>query len=690
MNKILSSSFLIIALAFSSLSAFAQTVIPCSTHEEYERMIKEDPQFVINQQNLEAFTQQFIAERKLNKTAKASVVIPIVFHIIHNYGSENIPDSRIFDQMEIINKDFQRLNADTNSTNPLFQSIAANPDVEFRLAKIDPSGNCTNGIVRVVSPLTVNANNNVKALSYWPNNKYFNIWVVSSISGAPAGSVILGRSQFPGGSNSTDGILLRSEVCGNTTAFSNFGRTLTHELGHSYNLRHIWGDATCGNDQVGDTPPHNGPNDGCPNNSTSNCFGSVSVDMDENYMDYTNGSCQNMFSVGQDDRMQAVIYGAVNGRNNMWTAANRLLTGTNDGYIAGLCAPKADFALQASVCTNAPVQTNNFSWGGSGSYKWVAPDGTPSIDTNRILNIQFANEGIFPIKLVVTNATGSDSITKFIRVINQTSSVSAPYTENFEIADFEQKGGVIESKDAKRWERTATVGFSNTNSFILRNASGNTSGAIDAFILPNLNLSNVNTGFLKYKRAYAQKSAANTDVLKVLYSFNCGQTFLPKQTRSGAALATAPNSSSSTWAPSGPTQWKKDSIGLSNLLRKSSALIKFEFEAGGGSNIYIDDIEIVITGVVGFSELLVDGTFNIFPNPVNDNAFINFSLIKPEAVNLTVFDLIGREIKVLENTNLSSGDHSYRISKNDLPEGMYLIKLMVGNESQVKKIVFTE
>lgn len=688
MNRILINIVLLVTMSFSSLISNGQTVIPCSTNEEHQRLLREDPQYAINQNNLEEFTKQFIENRKLNKTQKASVVIPIVFHIIHNYGTENIPDSRIFDQVDIINKDFQRLNADTNQTNAIFQSVAANPDIEFTLAKIDPFGNCTDGIVRVVSPLTTEANNNVKSLSYWPNNKYFNVWVVQTITGAPAGSVILGRSQFPGGANLTDGILLRSEVCGNTSTFSNFGRTLTHELGHSFNLRHIWGDATCGNDLVGDTPDHTGQNDGCPANSTSNCNGVVSVDMDENYMDYTNGSCQNMFSIGQDDRIQAVVYGSTNGRNNLWTSANRILTGTNDGFTAAICIPNADFKIAERVCTNSPIIPTNYSWGGKGSYKWVVVGGTPAVDTNKNPSLVFTSAGLYPVKLVVTNVSGSDSITRFIRVIDQVSSIPAPYNENFDITDFEQKGGVIESTDAKRWERSSIVGFSNNSSFTLKNATGNPVGSIDAFVLPGINLSNVNTGFLKFKRAFAQKSSSNTDVFRVLYSLNCGQTWIPKYTKTGAAVATTTNSFSSTWAPTLPTQWKKDSISLSNILRKTNGLIKFEFENGGGNNIFVDDIEIVISSVVGISDLLENGGFEVYPNPSNEKAFINFSLLKSEFVTIKLYDLIGKEIQTIENKQLGGGEHTYTISNKDLPNGIYMIKLMVGNEIQTKKLVF--
>ena len=169
-NKFTLTAGLVLVMA---LNAQSQTIVKCSTHEYTETVSKQDPQFVINQAQLEKETQAYLKDFKSFGNKSAVKIIPIVFHVFHNGGSENVSKERILEQVEILNKDFRRLNADTASTNPIYKGIAADCQIEFRLAKIDPNGNCTDGIVRFQTDQTFNADNPIKALSAWPNNKYF-------------------------------------------------------------------------------------------------------------------------------------------------------------------------------------------------------------------------------------------------------------------------------------------------------------------------------------------------------------------------------------------------------------------------------------------------------------------------------------------------------------------------------------
>jgi hypothetical protein len=134
--------------------------------------------------------------------------------------------------------------------------------------------------------------------------RYLNIWVCN------LGQNLLGYAQFPGGNPATDGVVVLYSAFGDEgTLIPNYnkGRTATHEVGHWLNLRHIWGDATCGNDFVGDTPPHNTSNGGCPPpDHRSTCAGTP-LEMWMNYMDYTYDGCMYMFTNGQKDRMLAVV-----------------------------------------------------------------------------------------------------------------------------------------------------------------------------------------------------------------------------------------------------------------------------------------------------------------------------------------------------------------------------------------------
>src|SRR5688572_11114744 len=163
--------FIAFTFTFFTFNAVAQNDFrPCGTDEMSNASLQNNPQLQLERQQLEAFTQQFsmTAERSAIK------IIPVVFHIIHAYGSENITKAQVEDAVSIINEDFQKLNADTSSVIATFSNIIANAQVEFRLVKLDPSGNCTDGITRTVSDLTFSAGDNVKSLISWDTDKYLN------------------------------------------------------------------------------------------------------------------------------------------------------------------------------------------------------------------------------------------------------------------------------------------------------------------------------------------------------------------------------------------------------------------------------------------------------------------------------------------------------------------------------------
>ena len=231
------------------------------------------------------------------------VTIPVVFHVIYANETQNIPDSEILEQLQVLNDDFRRTNADQDN----IWSQAADTEIEFCLASFDPNGAPTNGILRV--PTTVSSFSSNDAMKFssqggsdaWPAGDYLNYWVCN------LGGGLLGYAQFPGGPANTDGVVCGYQYTGNIgTATSPFdlGRTGTHEVGHWLNLRHIWGDGGCSvDDQVADTPESDGSNFGC-------ALGHVSCnteDMVQNYMDYSDDACMNLFTAGQAARMQALF-----------------------------------------------------------------------------------------------------------------------------------------------------------------------------------------------------------------------------------------------------------------------------------------------------------------------------------------------------------------------------------------------
>lgn len=684
-------------LGINTMFAFSQTketVIRCETVKYMQEVQMQDPEFLKRQAELEKqieqYTQQVNANKSTNATSTQRVkrIIPIVFHVFHNGGPENISKQRILEQVEILNKDFQRLNTDTNETNPIYKSIAANCDIEFRLAKIDPNGNCTDGIVRVKTDLTYNADDNIKALSRWPNNKYFNVWVVETISTSQVGGVVLGRSQFPGGSDLTDGVLLKATVTGNTTTFNNYGRTLTHEIGHSLNLRHIWGDALCGNDFVADTPPHAEANSGCPNNKVSTCVSGNVIEMTENYMDYTDGSCQNMFSLGQKTRMDAVWNSTTNGRNNLYSSANLIATGTNDGYVANACAPVAEFYRKQEICSGTSAVFSDASYNADViAWEWTFEGGVPSTSTAASPIVQYPNAGTYDVKLKVTSAGGVDSIVKtnFMRVFETVSTKVPPFTLDMQDPNFFNENTVNAGSNKKNWELVNT-GY-NSSSSVAMKYFGVSDGQINDLLLPTINFKGTTSPKVTFNYAYARRTNLSEDNLTLSFSRNCGVSFNNLFNKGGADLATTANSTSS-FVPNSDSQWATAEVLLDSYTNEDNAFIRFRAtNSGPGSNIYIDNI--VFTVATGIDDFIANNlNLTIAPNPFETSTNVKFYLVNEANVQISLVDLLGREVQSIESSRLNAGDHNIVLNtNNEINAGIYLLKLKVNGTEKTEKVV---
>lgn len=274
----------------------------CGAMDHLHHEIQQNPERAKILDDIEKHTNQWIKENG-DQTQRAVVTIPVVVHVVYRTATENISAAQVQSQIDILNADFRRLNADADGTWPQ----AADTEFEFCLASVDPSGNATDGITRTSTNVNgFGTNDAVKFASSggtnaWPSGDYLNFWVCN------IGGGILGYAQFPGGSASTDGVVNDYRYTGNIgTASAPFdlGRTATHEVGHWLNLRHIWGDGNCNQDDfVTDTPSSDAPNYGC----TPTHVSCSSTDMVQNYMDYSDDACMNLFTQGQKSRMQALF-----------------------------------------------------------------------------------------------------------------------------------------------------------------------------------------------------------------------------------------------------------------------------------------------------------------------------------------------------------------------------------------------
>lgn len=290
---------LLVSVLFSSFAVAQERNCGSMEYLEYQKDL--DPKRAEKLQRIDAFTNRVLANQ--SRAVEGVITIPTVVHVIYNTAAQNISDAQIASQMQVLNDDFRRLNADADNTWPQ----ADDAEIEFCLATVDPQGNATNGITRTQTSVSgFSTNDNMKFNSSgghdaWPAGEYLNIWVCN-ISGG-----ILGYAQFPGGNPATDGVVCDYQyfgTIGTATAPFDLGRTGTHEVGHWLNLRHIWGDGACGvDDFVSDTPTSDAPNYGC----TPNHVSCSSVDMVQNYMDYSDDACMNLLTTGQKNRMRALF-----------------------------------------------------------------------------------------------------------------------------------------------------------------------------------------------------------------------------------------------------------------------------------------------------------------------------------------------------------------------------------------------
>lgn len=273
----------------------------CDADLVLNQQLAEDPSLRDKMASIESFTNEYVAKKKSGLVKQATVTIPVVVNVLYRTAAENVSDAQIQSQIDVLNRDFNATNTDFNSYIPAeYAGIKANVGITFTLqAVVRKATNKTSW--RTNDDMKKSTKGGINPTS--PSNT-LNIWVCT------LSNSILGYAQFPGGAAATDGVVILNKAFGTTgtaAAPFNLGRTATHEVGHWANLRHIWGDATCGNDQVGDTPPHNTANYGCPaQGHKSTCTGTPN-ELWMNYMDYTDDRCMYMFSTGQKDRMLAVF-----------------------------------------------------------------------------------------------------------------------------------------------------------------------------------------------------------------------------------------------------------------------------------------------------------------------------------------------------------------------------------------------
>lgn len=362
-KRIVTFLFATLTLLLISNTSKAQEFEACGSAEHLHDELFSDPGLQSRIDFIEAAAKQNMTASNF-RTAGTVITIPVVVHIVYNTTAENISDAQIQSQIDVLNEDFAKRNADTINIPGAFKPLASDAKIQFVLAKRDPSGNATSGITRTATSNTVfTTNSYVKYDVYggknaWNTTQYLNIWVCD-LSGYG------GYSTVPGASASVDGVVI-SYLCfgrtGTLMSTRNKGRTTTHEVGHWLGLAHTWGwSGTCGDDAIADTPTQEKQNTGVPIfPHVSTCSPNSNGDMFMNYMDYSNDVSRNMFTIAQTSKMNATIDTY---RSGLLTSLGGVAPGTSTTSTQSCYVP---MGLNTTLITSSSAKLNWSSTGAVG------------------------------------------------------------------------------------------------------------------------------------------------------------------------------------------------------------------------------------------------------------------------------------------------------------------------------------
>jgi hypothetical protein len=610
----------------------------CASMESLEYRKQLDSKLESRMQAIEDYTKVKVQEFEQlegqhNKIVGNIITIPVVVHVLYRNSTENISVAQIQSQLDVLNEDFRRTNPDADNV----WSQAADTQIEFCLSTVDPNGNTTTGITRKsTTRRDWGTNDAMKSTSTgginpWNTSEYLNMWVVPQMLRSNGGT-ILGYAQFPGGAASTDGVVMGYNYFGRIGAVSapfDGGRTTTHEVGHFLNLRHIWGDSNCGNDFVSDTPTHQTSNAGCPAGRTS-CG---SVDMYQNYMDYSNDVCMNLFTTGQKNRMRAVL--AQGGFRRSLALSDKCGSVTQPTCNDGVQNGDETGVDCGGSCT--PCQTGN---------QYCASNGDSTND-EYISRVQL--ESINKTSGVGTTSTGYSNFTNISTDLSKGESVTirvtptwtgTKYNEGYAVfIDYNQDGDFTDSGETV-WTKTASQTTPAVGTFNI--PAGATSG--ETRMRVSMKYNGIPTSCESF-----QYGEVEDYTVKIVAA----------STPADKCAGVSPWSSSTSYSVGDRVTYQ------GNL---------FERTATSWTNL----------GACGTAKITNEGTvrqlgesISVYPNPVKGNMLFVKSTV--ENLPFTVVNMLGQEVAKGTSTN--------GVNVGNLQAGLYMIQFNVNNTIETRKFI---
>lgn len=664
----------------------------CGFNVEQEVLFNENPALRIqhDQEKLaqEARYQNFL-QNEFDPNARSTYIIPVVFHVVHEGGSENISDEQIYDALNHLNMDFNMNHPDVANTVAAFTGIVGNVDIEFRIATKDPNQNCHKGITRTYvlgggdhdTGDNVDIRNAVAAEhGTWPQNKYMNVFIVKNINGSAAYTNKPGNWYSPNGMGGS--IYTRHSYMGSIgTGSPSVVHTLAHEVGHWLNLSHCWGNnnsagdaASCGtDDDVTDTPNTIGWLGGCVLDGET-CG---SLDNVQNIMDY--GSCRTMFTQGQVARMQFALQpGEPAQRSNLWQTSNLNATGVNGP--GDVC--EAIFSSDVRViCAGSTVNFTDESYHSVTSRSWSFSGGTPSTSTVEQPAVVYNTPGIYSVSLNVSDGSNTEMTTEnnYIIVLEETGE-ALPYSEGFEYVTGvpDNENWMIENfAEDQAWTLTSAAGSGGTSHSAMLQNYYTSNGSVDELISGTIDLSTVDAAdqmIMSFEYAYRKTSSTTDEKLKVYVSNDCGENWVLRKQITGDNLST--EISNSNYVPSTVEEWYY--VELTNINSPyyvEGFRYKFEFTGDGGNNIYIDNINLYPVSMTSIDEQSKNNALTVFPNPTNGQT--NIQMYGEEGIEylITIHSALGQQIDLIHQGTVNTGLNNFEYNTSELAKGLYIIRI---------------
>lgn len=689
--------FMTLFVMLASLQLNAQSnVNRCGTTLYHQWKMQTDKNYAKAFAQRDQKLQEWVSQNSVQRTSVVADTIPVVVHVVWNTNAENISDAQIYSQIQVLNDDFGRQNADSVNTPAVWRPIAGALPYYFVLARQDANGAPTTGIVRRQTTTTsFSTNNNVKNFATggsnaWNTNLYLNIWVCD------LGSFLLGYGEFPTGTPSnTFGFVCNYTAFGTIgTAQAPFdlGRTTTHELGHCFNLNHIWGDdgtACTGTDNVADTPNQADENYGCPSFPTISCSNGPNGDMFMNYMDYSDDACMNLFTQGQAARMTTALNAFYPGLINS-IGAQYPSSAANDAGVTAVASPSGTLCSGTFIpnvtiknygianltsatinysIDNGTVQTQN--WTGNLAAQATA---TVSLASQTVAGGSHVFKSYTSLPNSVTDPNSSNDTTS--TSFSVTASVALPYQEPFATVAFPPAGWTINNPDlATTWARNASYGHNANGAMWIDNANYNSNGEIDEAVLPPYNLTSGTNAELTFWVAYTYWTVPYqfSDTLEVLISTDCGLTYTSIYKKWGNTLATAPGQGSDFFPNA--SQWRLETVSLLPYITATNAIIKFRNITDYENNMFVDDININTLTSVTNKDL--NNVINVFPNPTTGKVIVNIGNDNLTIDGVNVFDMMGKKVYADNQKRKESS----QLDLSQLSNGVYNVQIISADQS---------